>query len=74
MNVTPVDAAWLKEFPSIEADINELNIEQVKISPVPQAILQSIMGRYNVAMEELSKALNCTIEADLENVRVTTYT
>jgi len=73
VNVTPVDAAWLKEFPSIEADINELSIEQVKIGPVPQAALQSIMGKYNTNAEVLGKALNCTIEADLENVSTTTY-
>ncbi len=68
VNITPVEAVWLKDFPEIEANINELNIEQVKISPVPQTVLQSIAGRCNANLEELGKALNCMIEADLDNV------
>lgn len=68
VNITPVEAVWLKDFPEIEANINELNIEQVKISPVPQTVIQSIAGKYNANLEELGKTLNCMVEADLENV------
>lgn len=66
--VTPVNEAWLKDYPEIEANINDLNIEQVKISSVPQAVLESIAGRYNAKIQELSEALNCMVEVDVENV------
>jgi hypothetical protein len=67
-NVTPVDIVWLKDYPEIEANINELNIEQVKISPVPQTVLEGIAGRYNANIQELCEALNCMVEVDVENV------
>lgn len=67
-NITPIDTAWLKDFPGIEASVNKMNIEQVKISPVPLTVLQIIMGKYNANAEAMSKSLSCVIEADMDKV------
>jgi hypothetical protein len=70
MNVTPLQKEWLQDFPRILDSVNDIEVEQVVISPVPSTILQTVMGRYNVNAEAMSKELGCTIEADMTKVSV----
>lgn len=70
--VNKIDLGWLEQqSPGMHARLKEhidrVAVTEVRIGNVPQGILRTILGKFNMNEELLAKELGCHVQADYDN-------
>jgi hypothetical protein len=71
MQLTPIDMEWIRQENQVlhalyEELANQVNIKEIRVTPVSRGILRFILGPANRNVDELNQELDCLVHRDYD--------
>lgn len=71
IQLTPIDMEWIRQENGVlhalyEEIASQVNVKEIRLSPVSRGILNFILGPANCNLDELNEELDCLIHNDYE--------